>query len=126
MSPYGLQAVKGHTCAEARWRGMPLDVRRQQVKSGGEVLGVPAIVEGSDHLHVLLRHRPPSIPLGEGRCQRRGAEGPASGSLLRALCLTREVEVRSPRGRSNGASALSEGASQRLTPREPCVIASRG
>src|SRR5215218_2742963 len=34
-----------------------------------------------DDVNVLLRHRPLSIPRGRVRCQRRRAEGPASGSL---------------------------------------------
>ena len=62
-------------CGEA---GVQLDLRIALVQKATELAGVERIHQPIDRLNVLLRHRPPSIPLGVSRDRRadpREADG---------------------------------------------------
>jgi hypothetical protein len=58
-----MASVGGCLSLKARLdRGVPLDVGVELGQKGVQIIGIPRLDGALDGLHVLLRHRPPSIP----------------------------------------------------------------
>jgi hypothetical protein len=60
-------------------RRVPLDVGTELGQKGAQIIGVPGLDGALDSLHVLLRHRPRSIPAYAGVC---GPLPPGTGRTL--------------------------------------------
>src|SRR5688572_15103774 len=62
-------------------RRVPLDVGSELGQKGVQIIGIPGLGGALDSLHVLLRHRPPSIPRASAHRAKRHSRGRLSCSF---------------------------------------------